>query len=451
MKVVEDGELNLKHRQKNQLKEIHNKDLKNMYRAKDKSDHGTVEQCIDPRISRIIERYKKRGQITEFNGCIATGKEANVYHARGRGVKEEGEGLDPNRELAIKIYKTSILIFKDRERYITGEFRFRHGYCKSNPRKMVAVWCEKEIRNLKRIRQKGIKCPEPFAFKSNLIMMEFIGKDGVAAPRLRDALNDFENVEEFDNCYFQIIEIMKKMFQNCKLVHSDFSEYNLLYYNKEVYVIDLAQAVEENHPNADYFLKRDIHNMNEFFTKNSIDTLTDQQFYDFVIKKCIKDCKEYVNQKRQENKKQLESDPKFKIKQNDIFCQYEVPFNLMQLATDNMLDSKMDLEIALNNLVKKQKEKEENEKNKLENGDEESEDEEEEDEEEDDDEDEKIEDDKKEKKEKKKKYDPFEGMTKEERKKKVKEDNRERRANKKFTKKEKQKLIKKSAYKNNKK
>ena len=448
MKVIEDGELNLKHRQKNQLKEIHNKDLKNMYRAKDKSDHGTVEQCIDPRISRIIERYKKRGQITEFNGCIATGKEANVYHARGRGVKEEAEGLDPNRELAIKIYKTSILIFKDRERYITGEFRFRHGYCKSNPRKMVAVWCEKEIRNLKRIRQKGIKCPEPFAFKSNLIMMEFIGKDGVAAPRLKDALNDFENLEEFDNCYMQIMEIMKKMFQNCKLVHSDFSEYNLLYYNKEVYVIDLAQAVEENHPNADYFLKRDIHNMNEFFTKNSIDTLIDQQFYDFVTKKNIKDCKEYINQMREENKRNLENDQKYKIKQNDIFCQYEVPFNLMQLATDNMLDSKMDLEIALNNLVKRQKEKEENEKNKIENGEEESEDEEEEEEE---DEDEKDEDEKKEKKEKKKKYDPFEGMTKEERKKKVKEDNRERRANKKFTKKEKQKLIKKSAYKNNKK
>ena len=448
MKVIEDGELNLKHRQKNQLKEIHNKDLKNMYRAKDKSDHGTVEQCIDPRISRIIERYKKRGQITEFNGCIATGKEANVYHARGRGVKEEAEGLEPNRELAIKIYKTSILIFKDRERYITGEFRFRHGYCKSNPRKMVAVWCEKEIRNLKRIRQKGIKCPEPFAFKSNLIMMEFIGKDGVAAPRLKDALNDFENLEEFDNCYMQIMEIMKKMFQNCKLVHSDFSEYNLLYYNKEVYVIDLAQAVEENHPNADYFLKRDIHNMNEFFTKNSIDTLTDQQFYDFVTKKNIKDCKEYINQMREENKRNLENDQKYKVKQNDIFCQYEVPFNLMQLATDNMLDSKMDLEIALNNLVKRQKEKEENEKNKIENGEEESEDEEEEEEE---DEDEKDEDEKKEKKEKKKKYDPFEGMTKEERKKKVKEDNRERRANKKFTKKEKQKLIKKSTYKNNKK
>ena len=448
MKVIEDGEIYLKHRQHNQLKEIHNKDLKNMYRTRDKSDHGTVEQCIDPRISHIIERYKKRGQITEFNGCVATGKEANVYHARGRGVKEEEQGLDPNRELAIKIYKTSILIFKDRERYIEGEFRFRHGYCKSNPRKMVAVWCEKEIRNLKRIRQKGIKCPEPFAFKSNLIMMEFIGKDGVAAPRLKDALDQFENLEEFDNCYLQIIEIMKKMYQNCKLVHSDFSEYNLLYYNKEIYVIDLAQAVEENHPNADFFLKRDIHNMNEFFTKNSLDTLTDQQFYDYVVKK-YKDCKEYVNKMREENKKNMENDEKYKIKQNDIFCKYEVPFNLMQLATDNMLDSKMDLEIALNNLVKRQKEKEEKEereKNNPENEEEESEEEESEESEEDEKDEEKTE-----KKEKKKKYDPFEGMTRAERKKKVKEDNRERRANKKFTKKEKQKLIKKSAFKTNKK
>ena len=95
---------------------------------------------------------------------------------------------DLNKEIAVKIYKTSILIFKDRERYITGEFRWRHGYCKSNPRKMVSLWAEKEIRNLKRLKQKGIKCPIPYNYKSNLIMMEFIGKDGKAAPRLKDAI-----------------------------------------------------------------------------------------------------------------------------------------------------------------------------------------------------------------------------------------------------------------------
>lgn len=35
-----------------------------------------------------------------------------------------------SEKLAIKIYKTSILVFKDRDRYVTGEYRFRHGYCK---------------------------------------------------------------------------------------------------------------------------------------------------------------------------------------------------------------------------------------------------------------------------------------------------------------------------------
>ena len=54
----------------------------------------------------------KNKVIREINGCLSTGKEANVYHA----VSFDGE-----QEFAIKIYKTSILIFKDRDRYVAGE------------------------------------------------------------------------------------------------------------------------------------------------------------------------------------------------------------------------------------------------------------------------------------------------------------------------------------------
>ena len=79
--------------------------------------------------------------FTEVNGCISTGKEANVYHA----FTPQGT------ELAIKIYKTSILIFKDREKYIDGEFRFRRAPSRCNPRKLIKIWAEKEMRNLKRI------------------------------------------------------------------------------------------------------------------------------------------------------------------------------------------------------------------------------------------------------------------------------------------------------------
>lgn len=42
------------------------------------------------------------------------------------------------------------------------------------------------MRNLKRINQSGIPSPEPFILKSNLMIMEFIGKEGVPAPRLKD-------------------------------------------------------------------------------------------------------------------------------------------------------------------------------------------------------------------------------------------------------------------------
>eukprot|EP00965_Chrysotila_dentata_P197309 6178112-Pleurochrysis_carterae.AAC.3 len=81
------------------------------------------------------------GILETINGCVSTGKEANVYHAQG---KEQVE-------LAVKVYKTSVLTFKDRDRYVSGEFRFRHGYCRSNPRKMVRMWAEKEMRNYRRL------------------------------------------------------------------------------------------------------------------------------------------------------------------------------------------------------------------------------------------------------------------------------------------------------------
>ena len=43
-------------------------------------------------------------------------------------------------DFAVKVFKTSILVFKDRDKYVTGEFRFRKGYNKHNPRKMVKLW-----------------------------------------------------------------------------------------------------------------------------------------------------------------------------------------------------------------------------------------------------------------------------------------------------------------------
>ena len=48
------------------------------------------------------------------------------------------------------------------------------------------VWAEKEMRNLKRLVAAGIPCPTPVLIKNNVLVMDFIGKGGWPAPRLRD-------------------------------------------------------------------------------------------------------------------------------------------------------------------------------------------------------------------------------------------------------------------------
>lgn len=48
--------------------------------------------------------------------------------------------------------------------------------------KLIRVWAEKEFRNLKRIRESGLKCPVPLIVKDNLVVMEFLGANGAAYP-----------------------------------------------------------------------------------------------------------------------------------------------------------------------------------------------------------------------------------------------------------------------------
>ncbi|XP_074127215.1 serine/threonine-protein kinase RIO1 isoform X2 [Sminthopsis crassicaudata] len=211
-----------------------------MYRVKDKADRATVEQVLDSRTRITLFKMLSRGVISQINGCISTGKEANVYHAS----TTDGE----NR--AIKIYKTSILVFKDRDKYVSGEFRFRHGYCKGNPRKMVQTWAEKEMRNLIR-----------------------------PAPLLKNAQLSESKAREL---YLQVIQYMRTMYQDARLVHADLSEFNMLYCNGDVYIIDVSQSVEHDHPHALEFLRKDCANVNDFFLKHGVAVMTVRELFEFI-------------------------------------------------------------------------------------------------------------------------------------------------------------------------
>lgn len=242
----------------------------------EKADRATVEQAIDPRTRMVLFKMLNRGIFHDINGCISTGKEANVYHA----TKSDGS------ELAIKVYKTSVLVFKDRDRYVQGDYRFRHGYCKHNPRKMVKTWAEKEMRNLMRLKAAGIRCPTPLLLRLHVLVMEFIGKAGWAAPRLKDAALSLDKLRE---CYVEMIIAMRTLYQKCKLVHGDLSEYNILYFEGHLYIIDVSQSVDLDHPHALDFLREDCIHVSDFFKKHGVAVMTIRELFDFIVDPTIDD------------------------------------------------------------------------------------------------------------------------------------------------------------------
>lgn len=53
---------------------------------------------------------------------------------------------------------------------------------------MVRTWAEKEMRNLTRMHSVQLPVPEPILLRGHVLVMEFIGHEGWAAPKLKVSL-----------------------------------------------------------------------------------------------------------------------------------------------------------------------------------------------------------------------------------------------------------------------
>jgi len=280
--------MNFSHSVANSVSKMQDMEIKKRTLHTSRDDRATSEQCLDPRTRLMLFKMLSNGMLDVIDGCLSTGKEANVYYAKaGKKAKAltttavtKSSNAALVEEFAIKIYKTSILVFKDRDKYVSGEHRWRKGYCKSNPRKMVKVWAEKEMRNYRRIYAAGIPCPAPIFLKAHILLMEFLGTNGWPSPRLKDATLSDKHMRE---AYVQTILIMRHLYQRCKLVHGDLSEYNLLWHKSQIYVIDVSQSVETDHPAALDFLRKDASNVNDYFSKvGKLNVMTTRQLFEFI-------------------------------------------------------------------------------------------------------------------------------------------------------------------------
>lgn len=267
----------------NKLKRHSEAENKRHQRLHEKKEHSTAEHAMDPRTRLLMYKMVNNGTLESISGSISTGKESVVFHAYG------GQSVERplTEEVALKVFKTTLTDFKNREKYVHGDHRFsKDDFKKQNPRRIIKMWAMKETANLNRMRKFNIPCPHVQLLRKHILVMTFIGKDQKPAPKLKDAALPPEDMQI---AYNQLISILKKLYRECGLVHADLSEYNILWHNDQVWIIDVSQAVDITHPSALEFLYRDCANMSSFFIKGGVHKVPSaEQMFNKITKLDIK-------------------------------------------------------------------------------------------------------------------------------------------------------------------
>jgi RIO kinase 1 len=198
---------------------------------------------------------------------VNAGKESRVYWGKNR------EG----KEFAVKIYLTSSAEFrKGMLKYIEGDFRFKG--VKRDTRSLIFAWAQKEFRNLEQAAKAEVPVPAPVAVRDNVLVMEFVGKDGISAPSLKE-----QAPSDPDKVYMSLLNHLARLYRKADLVHGDLSEYNIMMWKSKAIIFDVSQAVPTSHPMAQMLLQRDLTNLNRFFSRLGVRVLSIEEAYKKVV------------------------------------------------------------------------------------------------------------------------------------------------------------------------
>jgi RIO kinase 1 len=238
-------------------------EITRLMKEKRSEEYEVLEEVFDRSTLMTIYDFMNKGTIDEIHGVVKAGKEARIYWGK------DSDG----KELAIKIYLTVSAEFKKGMLpYIEGDPRFAH--VRRDTRSLVYAWAQKEFKNLQTAAAAKIKVPQPIDVSNNVLIMEFIGKNGVPAPLLREtALRKPERV------YRQLLNYVRRLYHQAGLVHGDLSEYNVMLWKNQPVLFDISQAVPLQHPMAKQLLRRDLENLHRYFKKLNIEVLPLEEMY----------------------------------------------------------------------------------------------------------------------------------------------------------------------------
>ncbi|WP_051965111.1 RIO1 family regulatory kinase/ATPase [Deinococcus misasensis] len=243
------------------FRKSNNRKISSKRRIKDLTEHKEKNTSLDKFADPALQELFERGFIQDVVWQLQQGKEATVY------VATSEQGL-----VAVKVYADiRARSFRNDSVYREGRFiadsrieKAIQDRTNAGINAQLVLWVEQEYMELHSLHHHGIAVPKPIARNGNVIIMEFIGTEDGAAPRLSDVHLSRDDARSA----FEQAKNILLGFAKLGRVHGDFSTFNLLWHEGRVYAIDFPQMIRfRENPQADALLRRDIRGMLKTFSK----------------------------------------------------------------------------------------------------------------------------------------------------------------------------------------
>ena len=184
------------------------------------------------------------GVIDAVMRPLKSGKEAAVYVVRC------GDALrcaKVYKDMAQRSFQNRVQYQEGRKSRGSREARAVASGSRYGRRQQEAEWKSAEVDALYRLRDAGVRVPEPYGFFHGVLVMELVtDADGQSAPRLGEVELEPDQAREFHTVLIrQIVRMLC-----CGLIHGDLSAYNVLVAPDGPVIIDFPQVVSATGNNA---------------------------------------------------------------------------------------------------------------------------------------------------------------------------------------------------------
>jgi RIO kinase 2 len=183
--------------------------------------------------------------ISQLGPLLGKGKESDVYSC-----------MDDDKNIyAIKIFRIGRTSFKNIKKFrdLIGE-RAHLSWLYVN-----RLAAKREYEALEKIYVLNLNTPKPIGYNRHAVVMEYLrGKE----------LIYYKNIDKPLYIFNEIIDQMRIIYQEAKMIHGDLGEFNIIIDEEgNILIIDWLQWIPRDHPNASSILQRDIKNICNYFLK----------------------------------------------------------------------------------------------------------------------------------------------------------------------------------------